>query len=147
LGDLNGDGNLDLVIPEFLRSSGGFPVYSPRVSVLLGNGDGTFFGSFSLLVRGAGSPVALVDLDSDGDLDIIAAGDPSSIVPNNTVSVLLQNADGSFAQVDYPGDAFRFLAAGDVDGDGDLDLVTDTGSVLLNNGHGVFADLLQHEVF
>lgn len=77
VGDLNGDGKLDLVTPvsEYIG-----------VYVLLGNGDGTFqppTGSF--LTGGGGANVALGDFNRDGKLDLAV---PS--VGSNLVSVLLQ---------------------------------------------------------
>ena len=64
--------------------------------------------------------VCLADLDGDADSDLVVANYSS-----NTVSVLLNNGDGSFApKVDYPtGDSAWAVAVADLDGDLDLDLV------------------------
>ena len=124
VGDFNRDGKSDLVY---------FPYYSGGY-VLLGNGDGTFANPTS--VSGA-SPTAavLADLNADGKQDIVGAG--SSIV-----WVALGNGDGTFKNyvsfnTPYPATA---LAAADLNGDGNLDLVTTNNngsfSVLYGNGDG-----------
>jgi hypothetical protein len=81
-GDFNGDGRTDLAV----ANSG-----SNTVSVLLGNGDGTFQNQ---VVYAVGShPVALVagDFNGDGLTDLAVANQL-----DNTVSVLLGNGDGTF---------------------------------------------------
>jgi hypothetical protein len=139
LGDLNNDGKLDLAVTYH---------NSAVVSVLFGNGDGTF-GTAKNYTRGSaqvGLGLALGDLNGDGHLDIAAVnliGDSTDSV--NTVSVLLNNGDGTFApKTEYATGKFPFnVALGDVDGDGHLDIVvanthSDSVSVLLNHGDGTF---------
>jgi hypothetical protein len=60
-GDFNGDGNLDLAIANY---------FSNDVSVLLGNGDGSFAPAVNF--GGVSSPFSIVsgDLDGDGKLDL-----------------------------------------------------------------------------
>ena len=80
--DLNADGRPDLVVANY---------GSGTVSVLLGNGDGTFGAKTDF---GAGSDpqsVAIADLNGDGRPDLAVANWGS-----NTVSVLLGNGDGTF---------------------------------------------------
>jgi hypothetical protein len=79
--------------------------------------------------------VAIGDLDADDDLDLTTADRAS-----NTVSVLLNNGDGTFAdKMDYEtGAEPLFVAIGDLDSDDDLDLAvanysSNNVSVLLNN--------------
>ena len=145
LGDLNGDGNLDIVVAD-AGYDGGW-----SVSVLLGNGDGTFADKVDYASGMSPNSVTLGDLNHDGKLDIIM---PNSSV--DTVSVLLGNGDGTFADkvdfatADYPTTA----ALSDVNGDGWIDIVTsnsggppwDSGtvSVLLGNGDGTFATKLDY---
>ncbi|MFZ4735768.1 MAG: FG-GAP-like repeat-containing protein [Bradymonadia bacterium] len=83
----------------------------------------------------------LWDLDGDGDLDVVAAGNNP---PNADLSVFLNQGDGTF---DAPGlyglSQIDVVEASDVDGDGDLDLVAGRNAnqattVLLNDGHGGF---------
>ena len=80
--DFNGDGHLDLAVADF--GSGG-------VSVLLGNGDGTFAAA-QLFSAGQGpTSVAVGDL-GNGHLDLVVANYRSG-----TVSLLLGKGDGTFA--------------------------------------------------
>jgi hypothetical protein len=76
LADINHDGKLDIVTSN--RFSG-------TVSVLLGNGDGTFGSAQTLAVSGPGA-LAVADLNGDGWLDLVVAN-----VDSNTVAVLLND--------------------------------------------------------
>jgi len=86
------------------------------------------------------APQAVVtgDFNGDGRLDLAALN-----ASDNSVSVLLGNADGTFqlARKSATGSGPRFLAVGDFNRDGKLDLVTANAndvSVLLGNGDGTF---------
>jgi hypothetical protein len=129
VGDLRGNGILDLVVAQTLNGAS----TNHLVTVLLGNGDGTFGAPVSYRV-GAVPVAALVgDFDRDGKADLAVANELGS-----TVSVLPGNGDGSFGTpVNYAvGQEPTTLAAGDFNGDGFPDLVTGdtirTLSVLLN---------------
>jgi hypothetical protein len=133
-GDFRGDGHLDLATAN--NDLGG----PGTVSVLLGNGDGTFQSQVTYAV--GGTPVSIVagDLTSHGHLDLAVANSA-----DGTVSVLLGNGDGTFQpQVTYAaGSGTNSVAAGDFNGDGHLDLATansfdNTVSVLLGNGDSTF---------
>jgi hypothetical protein len=139
VGDLRGNGILDLVVAQTVH--GGSTDH--LVSVLLGNGDGTFRDPVSYRV-GLTPVAALVDdFDRDGHADLAVLNELAS-----TVSVLPGNGDGTFGTaVSYAvGRQSRTLAAGDFNGDGFLDLVTGSWdlstpgnnglSVLLNTGGG-----------
>src|SRR5260370_20006342 len=111
------------------------------VSILLGNGDGTFQPHVDYPVGIGPYSVAVGDLNGDGKLDLVVANYPSVF----TVSVLLGNGDGTFKpQVTYPvGRQPISVAVADLNGDGKLDLAvadfTDGFvSVLLGNGDGTF---------
>jgi len=106
------------------------------VSVLLGNGDGTFGMKTNFVTGKNASSVAIGDVDGDGRPDLAVANEGA-----NTVSVLLGNNDGSFGpKTDYgAGSGPTSVAIGDLNGDGRPDLATANGgsntvSVLLNVG-------------
>jgi flagellin-like hook-associated protein FlgL len=124
LGDLNGDGVLDIVTAD--NGSG-------TASVLLGKGDGTFNAKTSFGVGSNPQSVTLGDLNGDGVLDIVTADRG-----NNTASVLLGKGDGTFnAKTSFGvGSLPLSVTVGDLDRDGVLDIVTanegdNTASVLL----------------
>ena len=138
LGDFNGDGKLDLVVAN---------ASSNNVSVLLGNGDGTFQAVKSYYAGAKPSSVATADFNGDGKLDL-AVADQSS----NKVSVLLGKGDGTFSpEGSYGTDAGPIaLAVADFNGDHKLDLAVANGrsndiSVLLGNGDGTFAPAVNYD--
>ena len=134
LGDVDGDGDTDLVVTN---------LDSNNVSVLKNNGVGAFGTAVNFTVGPKPRGVALGDVDGDGDRDIVTANSS-----DDTVSILKNNGTGFFsAAVNTSiGDGFGpfSVALGDLDKDGDLDLVTAnhfgnaTGSILTNNGAGGF---------
>jgi hypothetical protein len=129
--DLNGDGNVDLIAANSSDNT---------LSVLLGNGDGTFQAQTTY--ASGNSPVALAaaDLNGDGNVDLIAANSS-----DNTLSVLLGNGDGTFQpQATYAvGTSPVALVTADLNGDGKVDLVVSNGgdntvTVLLGKGDATF---------
>lgn len=137
--DLNGDGKADLVLSEDLST----------ISVLLGNGDGTFAQPVSYSIgEGCSRAVRVADFNGDGKLDIAVLVDPAS-QNSSVIAVFLGNGDGSFQpHVDskfgsVPSLPSSFLVA-DLNSDGKLDLaVSDQISAslftLLGNGDGTFS--------
>ena len=130
-GDFNGDGQLDLAVAN---------QYDDTVSILMGNGDGTFRPQVTYKVGAYPDAIVAGDFTGDGHLDLAVADRLS-----NQVSVLLGNGDGTFQpQVTYAVGSGPFaIVAGDFTGDGQLDLAVanqydDTVSVLLGNGDGTF---------
>jgi hypothetical protein len=129
VGDFRGNGILDLIVTD----SGGAGIGS-SVSVLLGNGDGTFGAPVTYQVGVDPAAVVVGDFNGDGIADVAVANSLS-----NSVSVLFGNGDGAFRNaVDYlVGIDPRSLVAADFNGDGALDLATanfhsNDVSVLLN---------------
>ena len=134
VGDFNGDGTLDLAVVNFGNN---------MVSILRGNGNGTFQSKVDYATGTRPTYVAVGDFNGDGKLDLVVANQFS-----NTVSILLGNGDGTFRpKVDYVTGSYGsdaiFVAVGDLNGDGKLDLVvanqfSNTVSILLGNGDGTF---------
>ena len=140
-GDFNGDGNLDLAVADWNATT-------PGVSVLLGNGDGTYQPAVLYAAGNQPSSVAFGDFNGDGKLDLVAANDGGG------VSVLLGNGDGTFqTPVSYAtvdAGALPTVVVDDVNGDGKLDLVVTDGNghadVLLGNGDGTFQAAVSYTV-
>jgi hypothetical protein len=134
-GDINKDGKWDIVVEQDI------PEQLSDVTILLGNGDGTFravdvgqnFGD-----RPEG--IAVADFNKDGKLDLAVGSELS-----DSVSVALGNGAGAFqALTSYPvGDYVSSVAISDFNGDGNLDIAiggypSDTVGVLLGKGDGTF---------
>lgn len=128
-GDFNRDGKMDLA----LAGPNG------TVSILMGNGDGTFQNAVNYNTGTLVSPrgVAMGDFNGDGNLDLVTGP--------VRVSILLGNGDGTFRApltLDLP-DTTTFVAVGDFTGRGKRDLVAANSfpgsvSVLLGKGDGAF---------
>ena len=138
--DFNGDGTLDLA----LSAATGMNRTSPRVMVLLGNGDGTFQPP-SLTSCTWGS-IEVADFDGDGISDVLVWSDTRGSV---RLSVLAGNGDGTLrpprnAVLNGFGQfAAIWCVAGDFDGDGKSDLAFSASSpgqltVLMATGGGGF---------
>jgi hypothetical protein len=131
VGDFNGDGHLDLATGNALS------VFASTVSILLGQGDGTFLPPQNFEVGGVPGAVTGGDFNGDGHLDLATANGGA-----NTVSILLGQGDGTFlADQDFGVGAIPVaVTGGDFNGDGRLDLATSnffgTVSILINTTPG-----------
>jgi hypothetical protein len=148
--DVNHDGKPDII----LNSAAPFADVNADavISVLLGNGDGTFqpatlYDAGGLGASGdlGGESVAVADLNGDGNPDIAVANYGSVPSGSGTVAILMGNGDGTFQPAVVYNSRFGHvagLAVADVNGDGILDLVvaTDTLVILLGKGDGTFYD-------
>ena len=150
--DFTGAGKLDLLVSAQVVTNGPISTsfFGNTVSILMGNGDGTFQAPRTLLnfpeprLLGALYSLSLVAGDFNGD-DI---GDLAIDNANtNQVSVLLGNSAGTAQSVlNYPANDAFSLVAGNFAGNGRLDLaeLTDSGiTTLLNNGDGTFTSASQ----
>jgi hypothetical protein len=145
VGDLNGDGVLDVLTANYSRSD---------VSVLLGRGDGSLFSarvSEFYGPRGSTPVMDVADVDDDGLLDLAVVG--QELVGDYLepwMRIGLSNGDGTFS--DKPGSVLdpnlvpTAVAAGDLDGDDLADLAVSDGvgngvDVLIGAGTGFFSSI------
>jgi hypothetical protein len=144
--DVNGDGKLDLIVASGCDDVGIYGCSSSAiVSVLLGNGDGTFQAAVNYdsgSIGETGSNLAVADVNGDGKPDVIVVNgcDYQEGCANGSVSVLLGNGDGTLQPaVSYSPGGYS-VAVADVNGDGKPDLVLANGevAVMLGNGDGTF---------
>ena len=134
-GDFNGDGHPDIAVANY---TGG------TVSVLMNAGNGTFPSRTDFLTPG-GPPLSLAAGDFAGNGRAGFIVDPVSAI---TMTVYSGQINGTFQTTTYDGGVGWIVSAGDVNGDGRLDLLgisspppipgPSSTSVLLNSGGGAF---------
>ncbi|MEG4842206.1 DUF4347 domain-containing protein, partial [Microcoleus sp. B9-D4] len=132
VGDFNNDGNSDLVTANNLTNN---------VSLLLGNGDGTFGTATYFGVGSSPYTVAVGDFNGDDNSDLATANQYS-----NDISILPGNGNGTFgaATTLSVGSNPYFVLVGDFNKDGKSDFATanygdSSVSILLQNADGTFA--------
>lgn len=144
--DVDGDGDLDLFVANLganqLLINDGNGFFSDASATNLPPADPNFLNDISAEARFA-------DVDGDGDADILvsnenpfdpASGGQNRLLLNDGTGVFTDETVGRLPAVI---DQTSGFAVGDIDTDGDLDLiVVNIGSnrVLLNDGSGFFAD-------
>ncbi|MEM7200943.1 MAG: VCBS repeat-containing protein [Planctomycetota bacterium] len=147
LGDVDGDGDLDAVMGNYVDATRRPPAVGPVQSRLyLNDGAATFIDATATQLPAVLEHtyvVALADFDADGDLDLFQGNQPG---PNR---LYVNDGGGTFreASLALPATGGASEAAvGDIDGDGDQDILTKVASpttpyrLLLNNGFARFAD-------
>jgi len=137
--DFNGDGKLDLAVANqgtHLEQKSG------SVSILLGNGDGTFYQTTYLATVATPAAIQAADLNGDGKADIIVSGFGTAF-GGGALASLLGNGDGTFQSPIFfsAGDAVFDIYVADLNRDGKPDLLVrnyNAPAVLLGNGDGTF---------
>ncbi len=137
--DLDGDGDPDAVTSHW---------FFPRIVSVLINENGRYAEAVYYTIQGSSFEVQVADVDGDGFGDIVAANTGSSML-GTSISVLLNQGDGTFApRQDYAAvEGPVGIAPADFDGDGHVDLAVagygriglgSTVVLLLNDGSGGF---------
>src|SRR5262249_46353098 len=121
------------------------------ISVLLGNGDGTFAKHVDYSESANPRSMVTADLNGDGKLDLAIANEGSS-----NIGIMLGNGDGSFQNPQYYDvtGGPTWVDAADMNADGKLDILVAnynsgmgrTATLLLGNGDGTFQEPLSYRV-
>lgn len=137
-GDFDGDGDVDLAIVNH---------HSYTVSILMNNGSGSYTKTQDLSTPVDPAAINGGDLDGDGDIDLVLPC--GAVFPSQSpLLVFRNNGSGIFSEISRQtyGVYTKQPLIGDLDGDGDLDLVlfhqeSNYISILLNNGNASFSSL------
>jgi hypothetical protein len=131
VGDFNADGNADVITTNCNDNS---------VSVLLGNGDGTFRPHLDSPVGNGPTSLAAGDLNGDGKLDLIVTD-----TGDGAISLLVGSGDGTFQALPYSatGNGPAATSVADFNGDGVMDVAVanqadNSVSILLGKGDGTY---------
>src|SRR6185503_8913090 len=137
--DFDGDGHPDLIVGSTYSY---YPATNHELSLLLGNGDGTFRAEIPAGQPGGGSgSIAAGDFNADGRPDLAVSRHFGS-----SITIFIGNGDGTFLESDLTSGRHPFgIEVGDWNGDGFQDVATadhqsDEVSVFPGHGDGTFAD-------
>jgi hypothetical protein len=140
--DFNKDGNVDIATAN--ASGGGVN----NISILLGNGSGSFSASTNFSVNGFLISLTSADFNGDTNLDLIFANESQS-----KVAILLGNGIGGFSTPTQfaTGDNPNSVISVDFNNDGKIDIATanklsNNVSVFLGNGDGSFGTINNYSV-
>jgi hypothetical protein len=135
--------------PDIIAST----TYQHAIFYSINNGDGTF-QNFSEIDMGdhLSFDLGAADIDLDNDIDIIVTNLGLDEAPESTVSVILNNGDGTFNEtyIDYiVGEGPIGIMTKDFNNDGAPDIATanrgtNSMSILLNNGDGTFSTKIEY---
>jgi len=115
LADVNNDGKLDVIVSDTTDGT---------ISVLNGNGDGTLQTRVSFPAGTSPTSVVAADFNGDGSPDVALINPDSSSSTSGALDILIGNGDATFkAPVSYTVPYPIFVAAADLNGDGNADLV------------------------
>ena len=143
LGDVDGDGDLDQVVGN--ETFGRCPAADDQVSISLNNGNASFGIEQLVTLTAFTSDVAVVDVNKDGIADLVGGG--SGQGGQDDVAVAAGTGAGAFSAPVFTstGAQHREIVVTDLDGDGDLDVASNTVNagtvVLLGAGTASFADI------
>ncbi len=151
-GDYDNDGDLDILMTGTTVIG---PTYGPVCRIYVNNGDNTFYNQTAISMTGVYSGSASWgDYDNDGDLDVLLNG---MTLSHDMISKVYQNINATTfteqTQISLPGIGYGKSEWGDIDNDGDLDIIlsgsTDLGvwgnpvtRIYLNNGNNTFSELI-----
>jgi len=138
--DFNGDGKADLA----------YMFFRGPVSIFIGHGNGTFSSALDVPSITDGRSLDVGDFNGDGKPDLVISYASLTSAPSH-IAVLLGHGNGTFEEVDTPVSLPYplYMAVGDFNGDGKLDIVAldgDEGApppyeVLLGHGNGTFLSM------
>ena len=128
--DFNKDGKLDIATSN---------LHSNDVSILLGNGNGSFQTAVNFLVDTSPVAIKTSDFNNDNNTDIVTTNNNSP----GTISILLGNGKGGFVSVrNFAVGGFnQDVAVADFNNDGNADIISTnsfSASILLGSGDGSF---------
>lgn len=119
-GDIDGDGDIDIFSSSSFGSNLIWYENLDGKGTFLPNGIPNFSG-------GSSRAISIADLDNDGDLDVLAAGDNGAFGNSNILWFENLDGQGSFSEerfITSDAQGTRSLAVADMDGDGDLDVLS-----------------------